>query len=76
MWWQGWTTPDQVRERNMKKEPMMPAEERLVTELAWRGPQGRPMGVVVLSREQAEEVLKTLADLRGQIEELKKGGPT
>jgi hypothetical protein len=38
----------------------MSAEDKIRNSLAWRGPSGKPMGHVVVTREQAEELLREI----------------
>jgi len=42
----------------------MEAVEKIVSDLEWRGPNGKTMGHVVLTREQAEDLLKEIGQLR------------
>jgi hypothetical protein len=41
--------------------------EKIIDDLAWRGPNGRLMGHVVLTRAQAEEVLAEIEQLRSGV---------
>jgi hypothetical protein len=42
----------------------MSAEDKIKSSLAWRGPSGKPMGHVVVTREQGEELLREIERYR------------
>ena len=46
---------------------MMTGIEKIIDDLAWRGPNGKLAGHVMLEREQAEELLAEIERLRTQL---------
>lgn len=47
-------------DRSAVEPALASAIKKLTDDLAWRGPNGRPQGNIVLTREQAEAVLEAI----------------